>query len=99
LGHLAVSFEVCKDSASSMYIPSAILAALTITVFSGRANSRNSFSVALPPAKFETNLLADSPFGINTAFEPDTKDLLPRLEANAASWESSGDDRILPGRE
>lgn len=35
----------------------------------------------LPPAPFATNLLADSPFGINTAFEPDTPDLDARLDA------------------
>lgn len=34
----------------------------------------------LEPAPFATNLLFDSPFGINTAFRPDTPDLETRLE-------------------
>jgi hypothetical protein len=43
--------------------------------------AQNSFSVTLTPPPFATNLLAHSPFGVNTAFRPDTPDLEARLEA------------------
>ena len=39
------------------------------------------FRLELPPAPFATNLLPDSPFGVNTAFQPDTRDLAQRLLA------------------
>lgn len=41
----------------------------------------NSFHVDLPPHKHAFELLPESPFGINTAFQPDTKDLDERLDA------------------
>lgn len=44
-------------------------------------NARDSFHVSLPPPKFATALRPDSPFGINTAFGPETPDLVPRLQA------------------
>lgn len=37
--------------------------------------------VELPEVRFGDQLIAESPFGINTAFEPDTKDLEARLKA------------------
>jgi hypothetical protein len=45
------------------------------------ATARNTVNVALPPPPSPRLLLPDSPFGINTAFEPDTPDLVARLEA------------------
>ena len=39
------------------------------------------FQVNLPPHRFSDVLLPESPFGINTAFQPDTPDLAARLEA------------------
>ena len=41
----------------------------------------NTFSVQLPPPAFADALLPGSPFGINTAFQPDTPDLGQRLKA------------------
>jgi len=41
----------------------------------------NSFTFALSPPFAPTALLADSPFGINTAFNPNTADLEARLKA------------------
>ncbi|HWB02884.1 MAG TPA: hypothetical protein VG796_07670 [Verrucomicrobiales bacterium] len=41
--------------------------------------AQNSFQVTLPPPPFAEALLTDSPFGINTAFHPDTQDLDARL--------------------
>jgi len=43
--------------------------------------ARTTFSVQLPPPAAADQLLADSPFGINTAFQPDTPDLEARLAA------------------
>ncbi len=43
--------------------------------------AQNAFQVALPPPGFPQALLSDSPFGINTAFHPDTPDLEARLKA------------------
>jgi hypothetical protein len=41
----------------------------------------NTFTVKLPPPAFPAPLLADSPFGINTALRPDAPDLEARLQA------------------
>ena len=43
--------------------------------------AENSFSVKLSPPLFPGALLPDSPFGINTAFDPDSPDLDARLQA------------------
>jgi hypothetical protein len=43
--------------------------------------AQNTFSVELSPAPAPTELRQDSPFGINTAFAPDTPDLERRLQA------------------
>jgi hypothetical protein len=43
--------------------------------------AENTFQVSLPPPPFATNLLPASPFGINTAFSPDTPDLAARLQS------------------
>jgi len=43
--------------------------------------AQNSFTVDLSPPAAPTALLADSPFGINTAFNPDSPDLEARLKA------------------
>jgi hypothetical protein len=45
------------------------------------ATAESNFRVALPPPPFATDLRTDSPFGINTAFEPDTPGLAARLKA------------------
>ena len=41
----------------------------------------NHFQIELPPHPFAKVLRPDSPFGINTAFRPDTPDLEARLQA------------------
>lgn len=41
----------------------------------------NSFQVTLRPPLQASTLLATSPFGINTAFQPDAPDIEPRLKA------------------
>src|ERR1051325_10540881 len=43
--------------------------------------AQSNFKIELAPPPFATALLPDSPFGINTAFDPDTKDLDARLKA------------------
>jgi hypothetical protein len=43
--------------------------------------AESTFVVKLPPHRLAADLLPDSPFGINTAFEPDTLDLDARLKA------------------
>lgn len=43
--------------------------------------AESSFRFTLPPAPFATNLIADSPFGLNTALRPDAPDLEARLRA------------------
>src|SRR6185436_7442152 len=41
----------------------------------------NTFHVNFPPPPYAGSLLPDSPFGINTAFQPDSPDLDARLTA------------------
>lgn len=43
-------------------------------------SASNTFQVRLPPHRFAEDLRPGSPFGINTAFRPDTSDLTARLE-------------------
>jgi len=43
--------------------------------------AQNSFTVNLSPPAAPAALLAESPFGINTAFNPDSPDLEARLKA------------------
>ena len=45
------------------------------------ATAENTFSIKLPPPALPARLLADSPFGINTALRPDAPDLEARLQA------------------
>ncbi len=45
------------------------------------STAENSFSVELPPPVSAKALLADSPFGVNTAFNPGSPDLEARLKA------------------
>ena len=47
--------------------------------------AESNFKMNLPPAPFPTALLPESPFGINTAFEPDTPNLEARIEAMQAA--------------
>src|SRR6266540_2614772 len=47
----------------------------------GEATAENVFSVKLSPHRFAPDLRPDSPFGINTAFGPETSDLEERLRA------------------
>ena len=58
---------------------------LIFTVFTALGapleTASNSFTVKLPPPAAASNLLLNSPFGINTAFNPATADLDARLEA------------------
>jgi len=42
--------------------------------------AQNTFTVTLAPHRFAEALLPDSPFGVNTAFQPDTPDLDARLK-------------------
>ena len=44
-------------------------------------NAEGRFHFDLPPHAFAEKLLADSPFGVNTALEPDAPDLEARLKA------------------
>jgi len=43
--------------------------------------AESNFTVKLPPARFGSDLLASSPFGINTSLRPDAPDLGARLDA------------------
>jgi hypothetical protein len=61
----------------------AMVAVLSLHRLSSGADSpsaANSF-IPVPPAPFATNLLPGSPFGINTAFRPDSPDLGARLQS------------------
>jgi hypothetical protein len=62
-------------------IPLVWLASLSAAFAADQKTAQNSFTVSLPPPAFATNLLPSSPFGINTAFGPDTPDLEARLES------------------
>ena len=43
--------------------------------------AESNFRITLPPHRFADSLRPDSPFGINTAFRPDARDLDQRLQA------------------
>ena len=49
--------------------------------WSAEPPAESVFAIKLPEPRFAPNLLADSPFGINIAFEPDTRDLAERIAA------------------
>jgi hypothetical protein len=49
--------------------------------FAAAPTARNTVSVSLPPPLSPAALLPESPFGINTAFDPETPDLEARLRA------------------
>ena len=53
----------------------------TLCSFAATPTARNTVSVSLPPPSAPAALLPESPFGINTAFDPDTPDLVARLQA------------------
>ena len=51
--------------------------------------AQSSFSVTLPPHRFADDLLPASPFGINTAFQPDTPNLdaiLQKMQQAGIKW-------------
>src|ERR1043165_9156212 len=58
-----------------------VAGAVALFVSAAEPMAESVFTVKLPESRFATNLLPDSPFGINTAFEPDTRDLAERLAA------------------
>jgi len=59
-----------------------LLFALSILALeAAEPNATQSFHIDLPPPIAATNLLLQSPFGINTAFNPDTPDLDARLKS------------------
>ena len=58
-----------------------LLLACLVRVSLATPSAEGTFTVKLPPHPYAEKLLPDSPFGINTAFEPDTADLEARLEA------------------
>ncbi|MBI5384051.1 MAG: hypothetical protein HZA90_05130 [Verrucomicrobia bacterium] len=65
-----------------LLIPSLVLLGLSLATHGAQQKTaENTFSVTLPPPAFATNLLPESPFGINTAFGPDTADLDARLRS------------------
>ena len=53
----------------------------TLCSFAAAPTARNTVSVSLLPPAAPAALLPDSPFGINTAFDPETPDLEARLKA------------------
>jgi len=65
-------------------IESAILLMFcTLAAPAGRSETPSAagrFKVDLPPHQYADSVRPDSPFGINTAFGPDTSDLHERLE-------------------
>ena len=57
---------------------------ILLTIRTGAAEvptAQNNFRIDLPPHPFASALLADSPFGINNALDPDMPDLEARLSA------------------
>jgi hypothetical protein len=58
-----------------------LFASVSLVSANETPTAESSFTVKLPPHRFASDLLAASPFGINTAFEPDTPDLEKRLSA------------------
>jgi hypothetical protein len=66
----------------------AVIPALAITSYGGTpspSTAESNFRVGLPPQPSAQTLQIDSPFGINTAFQPDTPDLQARLSAMQAA--------------
>jgi hypothetical protein len=61
-----------------------LIAALAQFAF-GQSTAQSRFHVDLAPHSFATQLLPDSPFGINTALRPDAADLEKRLDAMQAA--------------
>jgi hypothetical protein len=72
--------DLMKKTALFAGIVFAIIAGHRL-VSAGEPTAQNSFTVNLPPPAAPAALLADSPFGINTAFNPDSPDLEARLKA------------------
>jgi hypothetical protein len=61
----------------------------TSLCFADVPTAQNTFSVTLPPHRFTDSLLPGSPFGINTAFQPDTPDLeaiLQKMQDAGIKW-------------
>jgi hypothetical protein len=63
-----------------------LLPFLTSTCTADPPTAQSSFQVTLPPHPFADDLLQDSPFGINTAFQPQT----PNLEAILQKMQEAG---------
>lgn len=62
---------------------------LTALCLAEPPTAQSSFSVTLPPHHFADDLLPASPFGINTAFQPDTPDLeaiLQKMQQAGIKW-------------
>ncbi|HMJ66606.1 MAG TPA: hypothetical protein VK615_14780 [Candidatus Binatia bacterium] len=59
----------------------ALLSAFAVAHSLIAGTAQNTFTVELPVVPTPTELRIDSPFGINTAFRPATRDLEPRLKA------------------
>ena len=62
------------------------LALIASVCLADAPTAQNTFSVTLPPHRFAYVLLPGSPFGINTAFQPDT----PNLEAILQKMQEAG---------
>jgi len=57
--------------------------------FADMPTAQSSFYVTLPPHRFADSLLPTSPFGINTAFQPDTPNLetiLQKMQEAGIKW-------------
>src|ERR1051325_8711037 len=52
-----------------------------VTTLAAESTATQLFKIELPPPVAPKELLMDSPFGVNTAFNPDTPDLEARLDA------------------
>src|SRR5262249_55277362 len=88
-GRVADPDATFSEQVTRMHLPgsirfppftAAILAAAPLLA-ADAPTAEGSFIVKLPPHRFASDLLPDSPFGVNTAFEPDTPDLEARLKA------------------
>jgi hypothetical protein len=61
------------------------LVMLSGAVAAGEPTAEDRFHVDLPPHAFADRLLPESPFGVNTALEPDAADVEARLKAMQAA--------------
>ena len=66
-----------------------LLPSLTSTCTADPPTAQSNFQVTLPPHPFADDLLQDSPFGINTAFQPHTSNLeaiLQKMQEAGIKW-------------